>query len=104
MSLALLIVVIVTVAVSLIVYRRAKKVNRAKSNIYADPLHDLEMNEAYESHVVTKGNKAYASTMDMEQNEAYASNMDLEQNEAYASNIRHITSKFKIPLLYFFPQ
>ena len=61
--------------------KKAKKITAKPSNIYADPLHGLEFNEAYETNIViTKGNVAYASNTDGEQNKPSPSNMDMKQS------------------------
>ena len=56
--LVLIIAVMVTVVASTVVcqIKRAKNITEKPSNIYADPLKGLEVNEAYETHVVMKSN------------------------------------------------
>ncbi len=85
--LVLVIVVTVTVVVSLVVcqIKRAKNITEERSNNYTDNLHGLEVNEAYETNVITKVNMAYSSSRDFEQNKAHPSNMDLQHNETYTS-------------------
>ena len=102
LPLVLVIAVTVTAVVSVVVcqIKRVKKITAKPSNIYANPLQGLEVNEAYEAHVVTNVlvNVAYATNMELKQNQPYtpnmvdfrekdnvSSNLDMERDETYAS-------------------
>ena len=88
----LIIAVMVTVVASIVVcqIKRAKKTTEKPSNIYADPPQGLEVNEAYETHVVMKSNLAYTTNMELkhktvdfrDKDNAPSSNLDLK---TYAS-------------------
>ena len=91
----LIIAVMVTVVASIVVcqIKRAKKTTEKPSNIYADPPQGLEVNEAYETHVVMKSNLAYTTNMELkhktvdfrDKDNAPSSNLDLERDETLAS-------------------
>jgi hypothetical protein len=94
--LILIVAVSVTVVTSIVVCqikRASKKITEKTSNIYADPLQDLEVNEAYETHVILKNNVAYATNMELkheavdfrDENNASPPNLDVERDETYAS-------------------
>ena len=83
----LIIAVSVTVVASIVVcqIKRAKMTTEKPSNTYADPLQGLEVNEAYETHVVMKSNVAYATNTELKDNAPSSSNLDLERDETYTS-------------------
>ena len=80
---AVMVTVVATIAVCQV--KRAKKTTEKPSNTYADPLQGLEVNEAYETHVIMKSNVAYTTNTELKDNAPSSSNLYLERDETYTS-------------------